>query len=200
MSENTGKCRYWAGVCYLENMRPDWRDSIGDILQLPFSYVVHDQDRDKSGKLRKAHLDLIIAWPNNTTYHAALSVFQRLTADGKPPCINKCERIAGIRNRYNYQIHDTDDCRKKGKHRYNDADRITGNGFDIGNYEQLSSADKNKMARELAMVIAENNYTNFMDFFQYVVSNYDEDYFEILRINNGFFERLTKANYLKERQ
>lgn len=32
---------------------------------------------------------------------------------------------------YDYLIHDTDKCRKLGKHQYDPSERITGNGFDI---------------------------------------------------------------------
>ena len=38
---------------------------------------------------------------------------------------------------YNYLIHDTDSCRKQGKYLYKVEDRICGNGFDIGLYEQF---------------------------------------------------------------
>lgn len=41
------KARYWVGVLYPENMIMDWEVSIGDILQLPFAYCLHNADQDQ---------------------------------------------------------------------------------------------------------------------------------------------------------
>jgi hypothetical protein len=30
------KARFWTGVLYPENMRPDWEEVIGDVLQNPY--------------------------------------------------------------------------------------------------------------------------------------------------------------------
>lgn len=35
------KARYWWAVLYQENMRPDWRETIDDLLQLPYAYCEH---------------------------------------------------------------------------------------------------------------------------------------------------------------
>ena len=67
--------------------------------------------------------------------------------------INKCEAVVGIRNVYDYLIHDTEDCRKKGKEQYDPSERITGNNFDIGAYEQLGTAEKNEMFLEMGQAI-----------------------------------------------
>ena len=62
-------------------------------------------------------MHLIVAFPNTTTYKHALNVMDLLSAEGKK-AINKCEAVVGIRNVYDYLIHDTEDCRKKGKEQY----------------------------------------------------------------------------------
>ena len=79
---------------------------------------------------------------------AATNVMDLLSAEGKK-AINKCEAVVGIRNVYDYLIHDTEDCRKKGKEQYDPSERITGNNFDIGAYEQLGTAEKNEMFLEM---------------------------------------------------
>ena len=78
----TTKARYWTAVCYPENMRPDWKERIGEILQLPYAYCVHDKDVQSDGDDRKAHVHIMVAWPNTTTYKAALEVFRGLSAPG----------------------------------------------------------------------------------------------------------------------
>lgn len=166
------KARFWTGVLYPENMREDWKDIIGDTLQYPYAYCQHSQDKDTKSEHRKDHVHLIVAFPNTTTYKHALNVMDLLSAEGKK-AINKCEAVIGIRNVYDYLIHDTEDCRKKGKELYAPSERITGNNFDIGAYEQLGTAEKNEMFLEMGEAIREHGFTNYMDFYEYVVDTYE---------------------------
>ena len=195
--QNKQKQRYWVGVLYPENMVDDWETQIGDLVEVPYSYCIHNTDEDSLSEHRKDHVHLILVWPNPTTYDHAMSVFNRLSADGRK-ALNRIEGVINIRNKYNYLIHDTETCRKVGKKLYPPEARKTGNNFDIGAYEQLSVSEKNDMCKELCKVIIDNGFTNFTDFFMYVLSNYeDSNYFEILKSNSGLFERLTKGNFQK---
>lgn len=200
MANQITKSRYWVGVLYPENMVEDWQESLYDTLQLPFAYCIHDKDTlEELEDRRKKHIHLILVFPNTTTYKHALSVFSCLSRDGVS-CINTCESVINIKHMYNYLIHDTAGCRKKNKYLYDPSERITGNNFDIGAYEQLSAHEKNDICKELCTVIKEYGFYNFMDFFDYVISEYeDPNYFEILKINSGFFERLTKANFQRRK-
>ena len=80
------KARYWCGVLYPENMVDEWQDKIGDLLQLPYAYCIHDKDKDKQGNLRKTHVHLILVFPNTTTYNHALNVYQSLSKEGIVAC------------------------------------------------------------------------------------------------------------------
>lgn len=194
------KARFWTGVLYPENMREDWKEVIGDTLQYPYAYCQHSQDKDSKSEHRKDHVHLIVAFPNTTTYKHALNVMDLLSAEGKK-AINKCEAVVGIRNVYDYLIHDTEDCRKKGKEQYDPSERITGNNFDIGAYEQLGIAEKNEMFLEMGQAIREHGFTNYMDFYEYVVDTYDDmNYIEVMRAYSSHFERLTRGNHHKWEQ
>lgn len=191
------KARYWVGVLYPENMIDSWESDIGDLIELPFCYCIHDKDKDLQDDERKVHLHLIIAFPNTTTYKHALSVFNLLSKDGCS-AINTCEAVVNIRSKYNYLIHDTETCKKKGKFLYPVSSRITGNNFDIGSYEQISITEKNNITKELCDLIMFHGFTNFGDFYLFVVSEFeDTNYFEVLKTYSGLFERLTKSNYQK---
>lgn len=190
------KSKYWVGVLYPENMIDKWQDDIGDILELPFAYCIHDKDLDDVEDERKAHVHLIVAFPNTTTYKHAFGVFSKLNAPGRVS-VNCIEQVINIRQKYEYLIHNTDTSRKKNKHLYDVKERITGNNFDIGSYEQLSMAEKNKMLQELCNLIVQERYTNFIDFYMHVLSNFDDNYFDIVKGYSGFLERLTKGNYQK---
>ena len=194
------KARFWTGVLYPENMREDWKEVIGDTLQYPYAYCQHSQDKDSKSEHRKDHVHLIVAFPNTTTYKHALNVMDLLSAEGKK-AINKCEAVVGIRNVYDYLIHDTEDCRKKGKEQYDPSERITGNNFDIGAYEQLGTAEKNEMFLEMGQAIRAHGFTNYMDFYEFVVDTYEDmNYIEVMRCYSGHFERMTRGNYQRWEQ
>ena len=183
------------GVLYPENMREDQRGH-RRYFAVPHAYRQHSQDKDSKSEHRKDHVHLIVAFPNTTTYKNALNV--GFAFCGRQ-AINKCEAVVGIRNVYDYLIHDTEDCRKKGKEQYDPSERITGNNFDIGAYEQLGT-EKNEMFLEMGEA-REHGFTNYMDFYEYVVDTYDDmNYIEVMREYSSHFERLTRGNHHKWEQ
>ena len=191
------KARFWVGVLYPENMVENWENEIGDIVQLPYSYCIHDADLDGKEEERKVHVHIILVFPNTTTINHAKNVFNLLSVDGKKAFSN-IKAIVNIRGMYDYLIHDTETCKKQGKHLYSPASRVNGNNFDIGAYEQLGVQEKNDMCKELCNLIMEHGFTNFGDFYMFVISNFeDSNYFEIIKSYSGLFERLTKSNFQK---
>lgn len=192
------KARYWSAVAYPENMINNWEEEISGILQMPFEYALHDKDTEKDGKTpRKAHIHLTLPFSGPATLNSVLKIVNRLSKPGSI-CCSTAEAIINIRYMHNYLLHDTEDARKKHKFQYDASSRISGNGFDIGTYEQTSVQDKLRMTRELGDVIIREGFTNFIDFYQYVLTNFSDDYFEILEVKSGFFERLTKGNFQKK--
>lgn len=195
----TTKSKYWVAVGYPENMVSDWQEVIADKLQRPGEYCIHNKDAVSDGSERKEHVHIILVFPSPTTYKHALSCYNELSKEGCK-AFNTCERVIGIKHMHDYLIHDTETCRKQGKYQYSPADRKSFNNFDIGAYEQLSASEKEDMAKELCDCIMQENFTNFADFYMYVVSNFDKSYFEIIKTYSGLFERLTKGNYQKQVQ
>lgn len=193
------KAKYWWGVLYPENMIDDWQSSISEITQLPGAYCIHDKDSvEEVEEERKTHLHLILVFNNTTTYKHALSVFQSLSKSGFS-CCNTIKSVISVDFAYNYLIHDTEDCRKKGKYQYPINERVLFNNFDIGSYVQMSVDDKNEILKAYCKYILDKKIKNFGDFFLDVVfsgefSNLD---FQIIKENSGLLERLTKSNYQK---
>ena len=157
------KARYWWAVLYPENMIPEWKEQIDDLLQLPYEYCIHDKDIvNDPDEQRKVHLHLIIAFPNTTTYNNAFNTFDRLSAEGKK-ALNKCEQIISIEYAHKYLIHDTDKCRDKNKHIYDQGERISGNLFDIGAYVQLSRTEEQEIFNDIVDCIYECCFESFID-------------------------------------
>ena len=78
-----GNARYWWAVLYQENMRPDWREKIDDLLQLPYAYCEHTADKDSKSEHRKDHVHIIVAKSNTTSYKHIMEVFNLLSAPGR---------------------------------------------------------------------------------------------------------------------
>ena len=188
------KNKYWTAVLYPENMISTWEQDIGDIVQVPYTYCIHDADLTESEERRKKHVHIILAFPNTTTYKHALSVFQKLSITGLR-ALNTCEPVINIRHVYNYLIHNTDECRKKGKIMYDPDRRICGNNFDIGSFEQISAAEKQDMCLELCDFIISHGFCNFADFYVFARKGFDKSYFEVIKIYSGLFDRLCKGNF-----
>lgn len=192
------KARYWVAVMYPENMIDDWQDVIAEKLQRPFAYCIHNKCVDSEGNHRKDHVHIMLVYGAPTTYKNAMSVFKVLE---KPGCValNKCERVIGVRYMYNYLIHDTEESRKKKKHRYPSSERIEGNGFDIGCYEQISMHDKATIKKSIRAVIAEQNIFNFYDLDEYVASQMSDEAYDVFTSNQGYFANLVRGYYNKVR-
>lgn len=189
------KARYWWAVLWIENLIPNWEDEIADLIQLPFAYCVHRADLDTKKEHRKEHLHLIIAFSNTTTYKHALSVFRLLGEKA----VNTCQAVIDIRHTYEYLIHNTNQCVKDGKHLYDPDERVTGNNFDIGLYEQISTADKEQIQYDLMNDCLNYGFENTTDLICFIQKNYEDDYryIKVFMDRSAFFERITRGNYLK---
>ena len=192
------KARYWCGIAYPENMVDDWQEVIGEVIQYPYCYCIHDKDTTKEGDLRKVHVHIMITFPNTTTSKNAINIINKLSSHYSIPCCPTIEMV-NVGYMYNYLIHDTEDSRKKGKFQYSSFDRICGNGFDIGLYEQVSSAQKIELLRSLSDKIVDYGFCNISDFYNYLRGNNELDSltFEVMKSNATFLNNLCKGNFHK---
>lgn len=185
------KSRYWWAVLYPENMRDDWEDAVGDTVQVPYAYCIHSADTDGKSEHRKDHVHLILVFPNTTTYKHALNIFKLLGATS----VNTCQAVVNIRHAYEYLVHNTETCRKQGKHRYDDSERITGNNFDIGAYEQVSQQLKNEMLREMIDFVVDNGICDITTFYISCQKLNDPLYFDVFKSYGSLIERICKGNH-----
>ena len=193
------KARFWTGVLYPENMREDWKEVIGDTLQYPYAYCQHSQDKDSKSEHRKDHVHLIVAFPNTTTYKHALNVMDLLSAEGKK-AINKCEAVVGIRNVYDYLIHDTEDCRKKAKSSTTRPSVLRATTSTLVRMSSLAQPRRTKCSWRWDK-LSKHGFTNYMDFYEFVVDTYEDmNYIEVMRCYSGHFERMTRGNYQRWEQ
>lgn len=195
--ERINKARYWWAVLYQENMIPNWEEALADLVQVPYAYCCHTADVDSKSEHRKDHVHLILVFPNTTTYKHVLTIFGLLSAPGKK-CVNTCQACVDIRHCYDYLIHDTESCRKLGKHLYDASERVTGNGFDIGFYEQISIAEKREILHELLQMVTQKRFMTMADFWGVILEmGADSVYFDVAVTYSRQIESLTRGNFLK---
>lgn len=194
-----GKNRQWCAILYNENMRPDWQDQIENLVQLPFAYCVHDKGLQlEDGDHRKVHTHLILVWPAPTTFKHAAEVFDRLSA-GVNSCFSTIEPVYNARRMYDYLIHDTEDCRKKGKYAFSPSERVTGNLYDIGAYSQVSMTEKNEAFDKLTDMVFAYEIKNYADFILRARDQFHDEWDlmrDVIRSYSGYFDRLIKGVYL----
>lgn len=193
-----GKARYWCAICYPENMINTWAEDMGDLLQIPYAYCVHDKDKlEDDPEKRKTHVHIMLAFNNTTTQKHAMEVIMSLSKPGSR-CCSTIEQVFDVRHMYDYLIHNTDSAKKKGKFQYKANERKTGNNFDIGSFEQLSVAEKDKICEEIEDIIIKEQFYNFTDLLMNLKSNYDRSYVTVLRSQSGYFERIIKGCFHKK--
>lgn len=202
--EKIVKSRYWEAIFYPENCLEHWKALLPDLIQLPCCYCVHDKDvigeQYNLLERRKIHVHIILVFDGPTTQKKVIEVVNRLSKPGAV-CCPVCLPILSVKACYNYLVHNTESAINAGKYRYSDKERICCNNFDIGLYVQIASALKEQARKELAHIVLTKKFTNFRDFYVYVLSM-DEDfesdvdlYQEVVASYSGFFERLIKGNY-----
>ena len=188
------KTRYFVAVMYPESMIPNWKDEIDDIIQRPFAYCIHDKDLCKDGvTLRKEHVHIMIAFNNSTTTKHALEVYNLLSQKGKN--IKYCEMVINVRNKFEYLIHNTEKAKKDGKYLYDESERILGNSFDIGAYEQLSLSDKRNIRKSIAAIINKFHFLSFSELDEYVREHLSDEYYDEFTSHQGYFANLVRGHY-----
>lgn len=194
------KARYWEGIIYPENMPSNWKSTIDDTLQMPFCYCVHDKDNLMDTGERKIHVHILLAFNNTTTRKHALQVLNLLSLDGKI-CCPMVEACISIRKCYDYLIHNTES--SQDKYQYPEDERIEGNGFDIGCYEQLSQADKQKYMWDIEDIIFKEGIDNYYMLCGAVRQRYGSEHYQVLIGHSGHYYRLLQGLYVmrkKERE
>lgn len=128
-----GKSRTWACIMYEDSAPPDWEDLLR---QIGVGFAVsplHDKDVTQTGEIKKSHWHVILDWRfGSTTYRAAAGI-ARDVLHGTIPI-----PLVSPRGYYRYMTHlDNPD-----KAQYDPAKIVTGNGFDVGDFLDLTMQEE----------------------------------------------------------
>lgn len=141
---------------------------------------LHDKDllEDSSGKTKKPHYHIIVCYGNPTTFNNVKSLTDRLNA----PIPQPLEQIRGY---YRYLTHKDN----ADKYQYDEKDIITGGGFNILDYIELSRNEVLNIKKQLQGLIREKNFIEYAEFMDYLMDNDMLMEYDIASSNTYFFDK-----------
>lgn len=192
---NKSSC--WAFVMYEDSAPPDYEDKLR-MLGVQFALSPwHDKDVDgkhKNGKpkYKKKHRHGILHWPGGTTTYKTAAGISRDVLHGTIPI-----PLVSPRGYYRYFCH-LDNPKKA---QYDEADIIVGNGFDVGDFLELTAKEKNELCKHIVMdVVIPLEIVEYWDLVTYTMLNGSAAEFEFVRTNTLFFQSaLRSRRHINER-
>lgn len=153
---------------------------------------LHDKDKheDGSGRTKKPHYHVIVIYGSPTTYNNV----KNLTDSFNAPIPQALEQVRGY---YRYLTHkDNPD-----KYQYDEEDIITGGGFNIADYIELSKSEVTEIKFKLQQLIREQNITEYSVFMDYIQDNLDRVNYDIASSHTIFFNTYIKSiRHSKQKQ
>lgn len=185
MAEKNVKKRNWAFVLYPESAPADWRE----LLQktgLPCAISpLHDKDVNATGEPKKPHYHVMVFYQGPTSYN----VVKRLTDGLNQPIPQVVEQVRGY---YRYLTH----MDNPEKAQYSPSGITTLNGFDIGDYVEMSKSEVTKVCRALMDYIRENDIMEYADLMDMTMcEGVPPEWFDVASSRTLFF-----TGYLKSRR
>lgn len=151
------KSRYWTFEVYLDSAPYDWIEQLKNTF-LPIAYIIHDQDLNEDGSIKKEHGHVFVEYGNTTTYKNIFAIFGHIAANGH------IERVLSPTGAFNYLTHKN----RPEKHQYADSDIIFLNGFDPATFSDWSPSEKidnMRIIMELCNSVKIYEYSSLLEFF-----------------------------------
>jgi hypothetical protein len=173
------KKRNWAFVVYPESAPSNWQEILQQKgLQCAIS-PLHDKDIDPDEKEKKPHWHVIAVYSTGCT---TFNVVKRLTDELKAPIPQALEQIRGY---YRYLTHKDN----PEKHQYDEKEIKTLNGFNIGDYIEMTKSEVNEIKRSLMSLIRYNEIVEYSVLMDYLQDNEMHSEFDVACNNTYFFDK-----------
>lgn len=185
MTEKNVKKRNWAFVLYPESAPDDWRERLQQT-GLPCAISpLHDRDVNATGEPKKPHYHVMVFYQGPTSYN----VVKRLTDGLNQPIPQVVEQVRGY---YRYLTH----MDNPEKAQYSPADIRTLNGFDLGDFVEMTKSEATRFKRQLMEYIRENDLMEYADLMEMTMCDgVPPEWFDVASSNTLFF-----TAYLKSRR
>lgn len=185
MAEKNVKKRNWAFVLYPESAPADWLEQLQKT-GLPCAISpLHDRDVNATGEQKKPHYHVMVFYQGPTSYN----VVKRLTDGLHQPIPQVVEQVRGY---YRYLTH----MDNPEKAQYPASEIRTLNGFDIGDFVDMTKSEVTKVLRALMDYIRENDLMEYADLMDMTMcEGVPPEWFDVASSHTLFF-----TGYLKSRR
>lgn len=185
MAEKNVKKRNWAFVLYPESAPADWREQIQKAGIMAAISPLHDKDVNATGEPKKAHYHVILVYGSPTTFKNVEAFTKRLNQ----PIPQPLEQVRGY---YRYFTH----MDNPEKAQYSPSGITTLNGFDIGDYVDMTKSEVTKALRAMMEYIRENDIMEYADLMDMTMcEGVPPEWFDVASSRTLFF-----TGYLKSRR
>lgn len=189
MATKNVKKRNWVFIVYPESAPADWRDILAQTgLQCAVS-PLHDRDTNEDGTPKKAHWHVIAVYPGPTSYNVVTKLTSTLNAPIPKP-------IESIRGMFRYLTH----IDNPEKFQYDKYDITTINGFNIGDFVELTKTELSALMKNIQRFIRENGIYEYADLCDILLDCDDmQDEYDVAISHTFFFDRYitSRRNRLK---
>ncbi|WP_304397336.1 replication protein [uncultured Alistipes sp.] len=185
MADKNVKKRNWAFVLYPESAPADWREQLQKT-GLPCAISpLHNRDVNATGEPKKPHYHVMVFYQGPTSYN----VVKRLTDGLNQPIPQVVEQVRGY---YRYLTH----MDNPEKAQYPASEIRTLNGFDIGDFVEMTKSEVTKVCRALMDYIRENDLMEYADLMDMTMcEGVPPEWFDVASSRTLFF-----TGYLRSRR
>lgn len=185
----TVKKRLWAFVMYPDSM-PD--DAFERIKQsgLPCAISpLHDKDLNPDEVEKKPHYHVILTYSGPTTFNSVSKFTSSLNGTIPVP-------LESVRGYYRYLTHKDN----PEKFQYDDNDIVHLNGFNIGDFIELTKSEVVQLKIKIQGIIREYNIIEYGDLMDFLLDNDMITEYEIASNNTLFFNSYisSKRHFLNQ--
>lgn len=172
-------------MLYPESAPADWREQLQKT-GLPCAISpLHDRDVNATGEPKKPHYHVMVFYQGPTSYN----VVKRLTDGLNQPIPQVVEQVRGY---YRYLTH----MDNPEKAQYSPSGITTLNGFDIGDYVDMTKSEVTKALRALMEYIQDNDLMEYADLMDMTMcEGVPPEWFDVAASHTLFF-----TGYLKSRR
>lgn len=150
---------------------------------------LHDKDfkEDGSNERKKPHYHVIVVYGSPTTFNNVKS----LTDSFNAPIPQPLEQVRGY---YRYLTHkDNPD-----KFQYAEKDIITGGGFNISDFIELTKSEVTEIKFQLQELIRSKSFFEYCSFMDYVQDNMERIYYDVASSHTIFFNTYLRSLRLSQ--
>ena len=188
---NNVKKRNWAFVLYPESAPKDWREQLQQTgLQCAIS-PLHDKDINPTGETKKPHYHIILCYSGPTAYNVVKGLTNGKLGQTIP------QPLEQVRGYYRYLSHEDN----PEKAQYSKAEIQTLNGFDIGDFCELTKSEVTKITREIVGFIRDNDICEYSDLIENLMDAGESlaQWFEVAISHTLFFKGYIESRRYKGR-